>query len=87
MINFWIFVKYFFMIKYITVIAKMTPQNLISPLSIIWEDGREFLIDKVLDSRPKASTKGGGKGIRYTVRIKGQEKYLFLDKYTWFIEL
>ncbi len=75
------------MIKYITVIAKMTPQNKIIPLSIIWEDGREFLIDKVLDTRPKASTKGGGMGIRYTVKIKGQEKYLFLDKYTWFIEL
>ena len=75
------------MVKYVSVIAKMTPNNSITPLSIIWEDGREFLIDKVLDVRPKASTKGGGVGIRYTVRILGHEKYLFLDKYTWFVEI
>lgn len=59
----------------------------IIPLSIIWDDDREFKIDKVTDVRPKASTKGGGKGIRYTVKINGQIKYLFLDKYNWFIEL
>ena len=75
------------MVKYVTVIAKMTTQNTIIPLSIIWEDGREFNVDKVLDVRPKASTKGGGMGIRYTVRILNQEKYLFLDKYTWFVEI
>ncbi|MBQ3158343.1 MAG: hypothetical protein IJB98_01470 [Clostridia bacterium] len=74
------------MIKHITVITKMTSSGNVIPLSIIWEDGREFVIDKILDIRPKASTKGGGKGIRYTVRIKGQEKYLFLNEYLWFIE-
>ena len=74
------------MVKYISVIAKMDSLGNVSPLSIIWEDGREFVIDKILDKRPKASTKGGGKGIRYTVRIKGQEKYLFLNEYLWFIE-
>ena len=75
------------MVKYITVIAKMKPDNSIIPLSIIWEDGKEFFIDKVIDIRPKASTKGGGMGIRYTVRILNQEKFLFLDKYTWFIDV
>ncbi|MBR2909901.1 MAG: hypothetical protein IKC11_06150 [Clostridia bacterium] len=75
------------MIKYISVIAKMSSTGKVSPLSIIWEDGREFSIDKIIDCRPKASTKGGGKGLRYTVKIKGQEKYLFLNEYLWFIEL
>jgi len=59
----------------------------IEPLSILWEDGREFFIDRILDVRQKASTKGGGMGIRYTVRIKEQEKYLYLDEYVWFLEL
>ena len=75
------------MVKYISVIAKMSPNNSITPLSIIWEDNREFVIDKVLDVRPKASTKGGGFGVRYTVRINNQEKFLFLNKYTWFVEI
>ena len=75
------------MVKYITVIAKMANTGVVSPISIIWEDGREFIIDKIIEQRPKASTKGGGKGTRYTVRIKDQEKYLFLNEYYWFIEI
>ena len=65
----------------------MNPSNNIIPLSIIWENDREYKIDKILDCRPRASTKGGGMGIRYTVKISNKERYLFLDKYTWFIEV
>lgn len=57
------------------------------PLSILWEDGREFIIDKVLDVRPCASLKGGGAGVRYQVRINRQVKNLFLDEYRWFLEV
>ena len=87
MINFYIFVKYFCMIQNITVIAKMKDSGDVEPISIIWSDGQKFNIDKIIDVRPKASTKGGGMGLRYTVRIKGKEKYLFLYKYNWFVEL
>ena len=59
----------------------------IVPIQIIWEDGRVFSIDKIIDKRNAASLKGGGKGIRYTVRILGKEKYLFLDEYIWFVEV
>lgn len=59
----------------------------IIPKNIFWEDGRVFEIDRVIDVRPCASTKGGGMGIRYTCRILGKEKYLFLDKYLWFVEI
>lgn len=57
------------------------------PLEIEWEDGRIFVIDKILDMRKVASTKGGGKGLRYTCRILGKEKYLFLDEYFWWVEI
>ena len=73
--------------KNICVIAKMRENGSIIPLSIIWEDGRIFEIDKILDIRKKASTKGGGKGLRYTCRIKNQERFLWLDEYFWFIEI
>lgn len=59
----------------------------ISPLSILWEDGRKIEIDRVLDVRPRASTKGGGMGLRYTVRLSGQERFLFLDGFIWFVEI
>ena len=59
----------------------------VSPLKILWEDGRIFEIDRILDIRKKASTKGGGAGLRYTVKIKGKERFLFLNEDKWFIEL
>lgn len=73
--------------KNITVIAKMQDNGIVLPLKIIWEDGRTFDIDRVLETRKIASTKGGGKGLRYKCRILGQEKFLWLDEYFWFVEM
>ena len=60
------------------------------PLSIIWEDGRRFEIDKILDIRHAASLKAGGAGIRYTVCVRDRETYLYLEKdkdlLKWFME-
>lgn len=75
------------MIKYITVVAKMNESGTPIPLYIIWDSGKEYLIDKVLDIRKKASTKGGGAGLRYLVKIKNNERFLFLKDDKWFIEL
>lgn len=73
--------------KNITVIAKMQENGVIIPLSIHWQDGQIFEIDRVLDIRKKASTKGGGKGLRYTCKILNQERFLWLDDYVWFVEI
>ena len=73
--------------KNISVIAKMDESGLITPLTILWSPSEKFDIEKVVDIRSKASTKGGGIGLRYTCKIKGQEKYLWLDEYTWFVEV
>ena len=73
--------------KNITVIAKMNSEGVVSPLKIIWDDGKVFEIDKILDIRKKASTKGGGKGLRYTIQIANHERYIWLDDYFWFVEV
>ena len=73
--------------KNINVIAKMDEFGNITPLSILWSESLTFQIDKVLDIRKKASLKGGGMGTRYTCRIKGIERFLWLDEYIWFVEL
>ena len=70
-----------------TVTARMIENGNIIPLEIFWEDGRVFQIDKILDKRKTASTKGGGAGERYTVVIEGKERFLFLDEYIWFVEI
>ena len=74
------------MIKYIEVNAKMTTEGKVIPFQIIWDNDKVFDIDRVIDIRPLASTKGGGVGIRYLCKIKGKEKILFLSEYKWFIE-
>ena len=58
----------------------------IRPRAIIWEDGRVFEIDRILDVRRAASLKAGGLGIRYICRIRGKEVKLYNDEGRWFIE-
>ena len=56
------------------------------PLSIAWEDGSEYEIDRILNVCRAASLKADGVGIRYTVRIGSTETYLFLEENKWFVE-
>ena len=42
--------------KNITVLAKMKASGGIEPLSLYWDDDREFKIDRIIDVRRKAST-------------------------------
>jgi len=63
--------------------------NLI-PLSFVWEDGATYEIDRVTDVRPAASLKAGGAGLRYTVRVRNRETFMFLEEDhgidRWFME-
>ena len=78
---------------YIDVLAAFDQSGHIRPLRLLLRDGRAYAIDRVLDERPAPSLKAGGQGRRYTVRIQGQERFLFLEDYEgdgtclrWFIE-
>lgn len=70
----------------VEVLARYDVEGRIYPVSVTWEDGRTFEIDRILDIRPAASTKVGGAGIRYTVRIGRTTTYLFLEESRWFVE-
>ena len=74
---------------YVDVIVYYDKDGNITPLEIIWKNGKRYEIDKVLDMQKMASRKAGGIGIRYTVRISGQDRFLYHemgegDK--WFVE-
>lgn len=71
---------------YVKVIAEFNLEGNITPLWILWEDGRKFPIERVLDVRRAASLKAGGAGLRYTCRIQGKEVYLFYEEPAWFME-
>ena len=71
---------------YVKVVAEFSAEGALKPLSVEWEDGRRFEVDKLLDVRRAVATKAGGQGMRYTVRISGHETYLFEDEGRWFVE-
>jgi len=65
------------------------------PRAIVWEDGHRYEIDRVIDVRPAYAAKAGGQGDRYTIKVGGQQKYLFFERSTnlsgdiigrWFVE-
>ena len=64
---------------YIEVEVHFNADGTMLPKSIVWEDGRKYEIDRVLNIQPAPAQKAGGQGDRYTVRIGGQEKYLFFE--------
>lgn len=71
---------------YVKVIVEHDALGACRPISIEWEDGHIFNVDRVLDVRRAAATKAGGQGMRYTCRINGHETYVFEDEGRWFVE-
>ena len=71
---------------YVEVTAKFDTEGNITPLSVTWEDGMVYEIDRILDRRRAASLKAGGIGMRYTCRILGQRSYLYYEDPRWFVE-
>lgn len=71
---------------YVEVVTRFDVEGNITPLSVKWEDGTVYEIDKVLDKRRAASLKAGGIGIRYTCRILNQQSYLYYEDPKWFVE-
>ncbi len=71
---------------FVRVLAETDEEGNIRPVSVTWEDGRSYNIDKVIDIRRAYAKKVGGTAIRYTVRIEGKETYIFAENGKWFVE-
>lgn len=71
---------------YVSVIARHLEDGTLMPLSVAWEDGKEYKIEKVLNRRRAESLKVGGIGIRYVVRIGGKDTFLYYEEPRWFVE-
>ena len=71
---------------FVKVTAEHDENGKTKPLALTWTDGKQYDIDRVADVRLAPSLKGGGLGMRYTVRIGGKEVYLFEDEGRWFLE-
>lgn len=73
--------------EYITVKLRVDTDGSIRPLSFIWLDGNRYKIDRLIHRTPAASTKVGGRGMRYTISVEGKESYLFEEDGRWFMEV
>ena len=74
---------------YVEVLARFSPDGTMLPVSFIWEDGREYRIDRVRSAQRCASRKAGGCGILYVCTVGGQDTHLYYeddDSGRWFLE-
>ena len=80
---------------YVAVKANFREDGVLIPFELTWEDGHQYIIDRVVDIRQAAAMRAGGQGDRYTVIINGQRSYLFFERSTnltgnilgrWFVE-
>lgn len=71
---------------YVSVNVDIDEEGAMQPRAIRWKNGHSFRIERVLYKCRASSNKVGGGGIRYTVQIHGQEKYLFNEGSKWFVE-
>lgn len=80
---------------YVKVLATFDDAGVMLPVSLTWEDGHVYTIDRILDIRQAAALKAGSGGDRYTIKIKGKESFLFFERNAslkgnnigrWFVE-
>ena len=80
---------------YVDVVTFFSSDGGMIPLRLIWEDGRKYKIERILDIRPAPALKAGGQGERFTVQIEGKQSFLFFERGTsisgnnlgrWFVE-
>ncbi len=72
--------------QYVDVICMYQRNGQIKPLSVLWNNGCEYRIDRITQVVPATSSYSGHKGLRFTCMFGCNERYLFLDEGKWFIE-
>ena len=71
---------------YVEVTARFTTGGQLIPVSLVWESGKIYAIDRIRSVQRMASRKAGGAGICYTCRILNQDIQLFYEENgLWFV--
>ena len=70
--------------RYVPVVVRFDAEGQLQPLTIEFDEDHKYAVDRVLDVCRAACQTVGGVGVRYTVRVQGQERYLWLEKSRWF---
>ncbi len=70
--------------KYVAVNAEVDTDGIIRPLQILWDDGRQWKVAKVLHTCTAAHNEFAG--IRYTIKIGRAVKYLYREGQRWYVD-
>lgn len=73
--------------KRVSVMSVTDPEGVVTPLSIIWDDGRIFDISMPENRGMQASEHLGEYVHEYLVTIKHSKKRLYKDSLSWFVEV
>ena len=65
--------------RYVKVLAGFREDGIVMPVQIWWE-GEPYAIEGVRGPVPAAAQKAGGCGDRYTIQVKGKQRYLFFER-------
>lgn len=77
------------MVKHYVKCVHMTDTDgVVTPLCVIWDDGRTFKIDRVLARHGMRQTRFSGTGTRYTVQLGHHVTYLYrAGDGRWYVEV
>jgi len=65
---------------YVNVSTFVDRTGYVTPQVIHWKDGRKFEIEQIKDFRPADSFRNPTRSDRYTVKVKGETRYLYFEK-------
>ncbi len=71
--------------KYVSVSAEVEEDGVIRPLRILWDDGRQWEVTKVLHTCTPSHHEF--EGVRYTIKVGRAMKYLYRDGPRWYVGL
>ena len=72
---------------YVRTVVQFDTDGKITPLWIVWSNGKQYEIDRILSTQITSSLRPGANGYRFHVRILGQERMLGYDGRRWYIEV
>ena len=71
---------------YVSVVAEIDEEGNKKPISVKWENGKIYEIDKVLEIKRAFAENVGGTAVRYTISVCGKTTFLFENDGKWFVE-
>ena len=71
---------------YVEVLARHEKYGKTTPVSITFEDGKTYPIERTTSRKQGAALHVPGQGIRYSITIRGKSTFLYEDRGRWFVE-